>query len=194
MNFSLFLETAIWNWNPSTPLALTELLALYLHSYHQFLPLYHPLWALPLTNPKIKSNLQVTQCLFPQLSTLFLTNLTLFHRVTLNLKTNRDNLLHQDETFNHSSYTPDTSDPNHKLIPRHFIDNISYKREYLASQTRAIKRPTFNRRHHYELKSEFSLWKILHWDRSRQEFTLKNASLPSQQIIVPSKAITAKQN
>ena len=125
MNFSLSLETPIWNWNPSPPLALTELLALYLHSYHQFHPLHHPLCAQPLTNPKIKSNLQVTQCLFPQLSTLFLTNLTPFHRVTLNLKTNRDSLLHQDETFNHSSYTPDTSDPNPTLIPRHFIDNIS---------------------------------------------------------------------
>ena len=117
MNFSLFLETPIWNWNPSTPLALTELLALYLHSCHQFHPLHHPFWALPLTNPKTKSNQQVTQCLFPQLSTLFLTNLTPFHRVTRNLKTNRDSLLlHQDEMSDHSPYTRNTSDLNLQLI------------------------------------------------------------------------------
>ena len=69
--------------------------------------------------------------------------------------------------------------------------NRQNKREYLAYQARAIKRPRFNRRLHYELKSEFSSWKIIHWDSSRQEFTLENASLPSQQIIVPLKAITA---
>ena len=89
------------------------------------------------------------------------------------------------------------------LHPRHFRSQSQadtatlhrqYKREYLASQARAIKRPRFNRRLHYELKSEFSSWKIIHWDSSRQEFTLKNASLPSQQIIVPLKAITAKPN
>ena len=69
-----------------------------------------------------------------------------------------------------------------------------HKREYFASQARAIKRPRFNRHLQYELKPEFSSWKITHWDSSRQEFTLKSTSLPSQQILVPLKAITAKRN
>ena len=89
------------------------------------------------------------------------------------------------------------------LHPRHFrsqsqVDNVTlhrqHKREYFASRARAIKRPRFNRRLQYELKPEFSSWEIPHWDSSRQEFTQKCVSLPSQQILVLLKAITAKQN
>ena len=89
------------------------------------------------------------------------------------------------------------------LLPKHprsqpQVDTVTlrrqHKREYFASQARAIKRPRFNRHLQYELKPEFSSWKITHWDSSRQEFTLKSTSLPSQQILVPLKAITAKRN
>ena len=69
-----------------------------------------------------------------------------------------------------------------------------HKREYFVSRARAIKRPRFNRRLQYELKPEFSFWEVTHWHSSRQEFTQKSVSLPSQQILVPLKAITAKQN
>ena len=90
-----------------------------------------------------------------------------------------------------------------QLHPRHVKSQLQadevtlhrqHKREYLDSRARAIKRPRYNRRLQYELKPELSSWKKLHWDNARQEFTLKNLSLPSQQIIVPLKANEAQQN
>ena len=69
-----------------------------------------------------------------------------------------------------------------------------HKRENLASRARAMKRPIFNRRLQHELKPKFSSWEITHCDSSRQEFTMKNVSLPSQQILFLLKANTAQQN
>ena len=191
MNFSLSLENPIWN--PSLPLALTELLALSLHSSHQFHPLHHPLWALPLTKLKTKSNLHVTQCLLPK---------------TFNALLNKSHPFpscypeSEDEPRQPSSSSRRDFQPL-LLHPKHFrsqsqADTVTlhrqHQREHFYSRARAIKRPRFNRRLQYELKPEFSSWEITHWDSSRLECTLKKVSLPSQQILVPLKAITAKQN
>ena len=69
-----------------------------------------------------------------------------------------------------------------------------HRPEHLTSRPRAIKRPRYNRHLQYEPKPEFLSWKLIHWDNSRREFTLNNLPLPSQQIIVPLKAITAQQS
>ena len=66
-----------------------------------------------------------------------------------------------------------------------------HRREYFASRARIIKKPRFNRYLPYKLKPEFSSWEIIYWDSARQEFTIKNNSLPSQRIVVPLRAISA---
>ena len=66
-----------------------------------------------------------------------------------------------------------------------------HRREYFASRARIIKKPRFNRHLPYKLKPEFSSWEIIYWDGTRQEFTIKNNSLPSQRIVVPLRAISA---
>ena len=60
-----------------------------------------------------------------------------------------------------------------------------HQRELFVSREPAIKRSRVNRRLQYELKPEFSTWKVLYSDTSRQEFTLEKLFLPIQQIIVP---------
>ena len=66
-----------------------------------------------------------------------------------------------------------------------------HRREYFASRARIVKKPRFNRHLPYKLKPEFSSWEIIYWDGTRQEFTIKNNSFPSQRIVVPLRAITA---
>ena len=66
-----------------------------------------------------------------------------------------------------------------------------HRREYFASRARINKKPRFNRYLPYKLKPEFSSWEIIYWDSARQEFTIKNNSLPSQRIVVPLRAISA---
>ena len=66
-----------------------------------------------------------------------------------------------------------------------------HRREHYASRARIVKKPRFNRHLPYKLKPEFSSWEIIYWDGTRQEFTIKNNSFPSQRIVVPLRAITA---
>ena len=66
-----------------------------------------------------------------------------------------------------------------------------HRREYFASRARIVKELRFNRHLPYKLKPEFSSWEIICWDGTRQEFTIKNNSFPSQRIIVPLRGITA---
>ena len=66
-----------------------------------------------------------------------------------------------------------------------------HRREYFASRARIVKKPRFERHLPYKLKPEFSSWEIIYWDGTRQEFTIKNNSFPSQRNIVPLRAITA---
>ena len=70
-------------------------------------------------------------------------------------------------------------------------NNIDVRREYFAYRVRIVKKPGFNRHLSYKLKPEFSSWEIACWGGTRQEFTIKNNSLPSQRIVVPLSAITA---
>ena len=73
---------------------------------------------------------------------------------------------------------------------KHVALNKQHRREYFASRARIVKKPRFNRHLPYKLKPEFSSWEIVYWDGTRQEFTTKNNSLPSQRIVVPLRAIT----
>ena len=66
-----------------------------------------------------------------------------------------------------------------------------HRGEYFDSRARIVKKPRFNRHLPYKLKPEFSSWEIIYWDGTRQEFTIKNNSFPSQRIVVPLRAITA---
>ena len=66
-----------------------------------------------------------------------------------------------------------------------------HRREHFASWARIVKKPQFNRHLPYKLKPEFSSWEIIYWDGTRQEFTIKNNSFPSQRIVVRLRAITA---
>ena len=66
-----------------------------------------------------------------------------------------------------------------------------HRREYFASRARIVKKPRFNRHLPYKLKPEFSSWEITYWDGTRQEFTIKNNSFPSERIVVPLRAVTA---
>ena len=66
-----------------------------------------------------------------------------------------------------------------------------HRREDFASRARIVKKPRFNRHLPYKLKPEFSSWDIIYRDGTRQEFTIKNNSFPSQRIVVPLRAITA---
>ena len=43
----------------------------------------------------------------------------------------------------------------------------------------------------YSLKPEYSSWKLIFWDSQQQEFTIQNTFLPTQQLVVPLRAITA---
>ena len=65
-----------------------------------------------------------------------------------------------------------------------------HRREYFVSRARIVKKPQFNRHLPYRIKPEFSSWQIVYWDGTRQEFTIKNTSLPSQRIVVPLRAVT----
>ena len=66
-----------------------------------------------------------------------------------------------------------------------------HKREHFARLEKAVKCPRFNPSLHYRLRPEFSSWKLLFWDSQQQEFTIQNTILPSQQLVVPLRAITA---
>ena len=89
---------------------------------------------------------------------------------------------------------PFSSSPKHSNSRNNAKSVALYKqhrREHFASRARIVKKPRFNRRLPYKLKPEFPPWEILYWDSTRQEFTIKNNSLPSQRIVVPLRAITA---
>ena len=89
---------------------------------------------------------------------------------------------------------PPVPRPRHSNSQNHAKSVALYKqhrREYFASRARIIKKPRFNRHLPYKLKPEFSSWEIIYWDSTRQEFTIKNNSLPSQRIVVPLRAISA---
>ena len=89
---------------------------------------------------------------------------------------------------------PSVSRPRHPNPQNHAKSATLYKqnrREHFASRARIVKKPRFNRHLPYKLKPEFSSWEIIYWDSARQEFTIKNNSLPSLPIVVPLRAITA---
>ena len=89
---------------------------------------------------------------------------------------------------------PSVSRPKHPNPKNHAKSKALYKqhrREHFAPRARIVKKPRFNRHLPYKLKPEFSSWEIIYWDSARQEFTIKNNSLPSQRIVVPLRAITA---
>ena len=89
---------------------------------------------------------------------------------------------------------PSVSRPIHSNPQNHAKSVALYKqhrREHFASRARIVKKPRFNRHLPYTLKPEFSSWEIIYWDSARQEFTIKNNSLPSQRIVVPLRAISA---
>ena len=118
-NSSLFLETLIWNWNLSPPLAWIGLQVLSWHSYHQSHSLHNPLWTLHLLliNLNPKHNLKLAQCLLLLLPRCLSKNLSLFHHVTRNPKTSHDSLLpHRNEPSHHSSHGSQTSSLNATLI------------------------------------------------------------------------------
>ena len=83
--------------------------------------------------------------------------------------------------------------PKHCYFQNHAKSVALYKQnrcEHFASRARIVKKPRFNRHLPCKLKPEFSSWEIFYWDRTRQEFTIKKNSLPSQRTVVPLKAIT----
>ena len=89
---------------------------------------------------------------------------------------------------------PFVSRPRHSNPQNHAKSVALYKqhrREHFASRARIVKKPRFNRHLPYKLKPEFSSWEIIYWDSTRQEFTIKNHSLPTQRIVVPLRAISA---
>ena len=89
---------------------------------------------------------------------------------------------------------PAVSRPRYSNPQNHAKSVALYKqhrREHFASRARIVKKPRFNRHLPYKLKPEFSIWEIIYWDSTRQEFTIKNHSLPSQRIVVPLRAISA---
>ena len=89
---------------------------------------------------------------------------------------------------------PSVSRPRNSNPQNHAKSVALYKqhrREHFASRARVVKKPRFNRHLPYKLKPEFSSWEIIYWDSTRQEFTIKNNSLPSQRIVVPLRAISA---
>ena len=68
-----------------------------------------------------------------------------------------------------------------------------HRREHFASRARIVKQHRFNRHLPYKLKPEFSAWEISNWDSTRQEFTVRNSSPPSQRVVVLLRAITTHQ-
>ena len=66
-----------------------------------------------------------------------------------------------------------------------------HKTEHFPRLARAVKHPRFNPYLHYRLRPEFSSWKLLFWDSQQQEFTIQNTIPPSQQLVVPLRALTA---
>ena len=66
-----------------------------------------------------------------------------------------------------------------------------HKREHFARLARAVECPRFNPLLHYRLRPEVSSWEILFWDSQRQNITIQNTILPSQQLVFPLRAITA---
>ena len=69
-----------------------------------------------------------------------------------------------------------------------------HKREYFAQPARAVKKPRFNPHLCYSLKPEYSSWRLIFWDSQQQEFTIQNALLPTQRLVVPLCAITANSH
>ena len=66
-----------------------------------------------------------------------------------------------------------------------------HEREHFARLARAANCPRFNPHLYYRLRPEFSSSELLFWDSQRQEFTIQNTLLPSQQLVVPLRALTA---
>ena len=66
-----------------------------------------------------------------------------------------------------------------------------HEREHFARLARVVQCPRFNPNLHYSLRPEYSSRNLLFWDNYRQEFILQNTLLPSQQLVVPLRAITA---
>ena len=83
------------------------------------------------------------------------------------------------------------SRPSHSNHAKSVALYKQHRREHFASRARIVKKPRFNRHLPYKLEPEFSSWEIIYWDCARQEFTIKNNSLPSQRIVVPLRAISA---
>ena len=86
--------------------------------------------------------------------------------------------------------------PRHSNSQNHANSVAQYKqhrREHFASRARIVKQHRFNRHLPYKLKPEFSSWEISYWDSTRQEFTVRNSSPPSQRVVVPLRAITTHQ-
>ena len=84
--------------------------------------------------------------------------------------------------------------PNHKR--RH--NNINEfplekqrRREYFSNKAKRVRKPGFNQDLNYQLRPQFSNWRIIFWDTNRQEYTIENPSLKGQRLTVPLKAITA---
>ena len=111
---------------------------------------------------------------------------------TVNLEPKNEPLLPAD--ISRENVRPPTLCPRHAQSQNNAKSVALYKqhrREYFASRARIVKKPRFNRHLPYKLEPEFSSWEIIYWDSTRQEFTIKNNSFPSQRIVVPLRAITA---
>ena len=111
---------------------------------------------------------------------------------TVNLESENEPFLPAD--ISRENVRPATLHPRHAQSQNNAKSVALYKqhrREYFASRARIVKKPRFNRHLPYKLKPEFSSWEIIYWDSTRQEFTIKNNSLPSQRIMVPLRAISA---
>ena len=85
---------------------------------------------------------------------------------------------------------PFASRPLHSNSQHHAKSVALYKqhqREHFASRAGVVEKPRFNRHLLYKHKPEFSSWDITYWDSTRQEFTIRIHSLPSQRNVVPLK-------
>ena len=78
-----------------------------------------------------------------------------------------------------SDVGPLVSRPNHHKF--HFAQSTlgrQHRRECYINWAPKIRRPRFNHDLHYNLYPEFSLREKLFWDSRRQEYTIRNTSLP----------------
>ena len=186
VKFSQFSETLIWNWSHSPQLAWISVRLLFSH----FFPLFHlfrqPLWTLYHT----ASNQEPIFILRLQPPSYLLITQFLFLPYIPDPKTNHfDPLISQDRTLALLFRALDIL--TFRITQKSVALYKQHRREYFASRAGIIKKPRFNRHLHYKLKPEFSSWEIIYWDGTRQEYIIKNNSLPSQRIVVPLRTITA---